>query len=330
MTQISEMQLESRSLSRRVVCLSLNMLLALSVAATMCSPTPAPVAATDDPQSGAPVPPEIALHVAAEEGDLDKVKELVASGADVNAKVDKEYEGFETYNVGMPPLHASCMADTTSTMQFLLDSGVDIHAMDAYGKTALHFTANTQLFSPILFEKIDLLLAHRADINEKRGRNEWVRQSAGTSWTENLPEFQPQQRDDGATVLHVVVDACTPELLSEFIKRGADVNAKSDIGMTPMFIASVYQRTEIVEKLIEAGARVSETSVSGVTPLHLASVPHQTNLNCDPRLIRLLIEHGADVLAKDVRGETPLDYAKKWGDEKAVEMLEDAMREVAN
>src|SRR5262245_13778568 len=58
------------------------------------------------------------LHCAAQDGDLETVRALVASGADVNAFDD----------LGMTPLHYAAKNEQLSIAQFLLQHGAHVNA----------------------------------------------------------------------------------------------------------------------------------------------------------------------------------------------------------
>ena len=67
----------------------------------------------------------------------------------------------------------------------------------------------------------------------------------------------------------------TPRMIQDFIKLGADMNAKNRGGMTALMLAAV---------------RV-------------------TAFNGNPEVIHTLLKAGADIFAKDNNGQTVLDYA---------------------
>ena len=92
------------------------------------------------------------------------------------------------------------------------------------------------------------------------------------------------------------------------LEAGADVNAQSDGGVTPLHGAVMFGHNEIVELLIAEGADVNAKAEGGSTPLQGAVV------GGSKEIVELLIVKGADVNAKsNVRGvntnETPLDMA---------------------
>ena len=72
------------------------------------------------------------------------------------------------------------------------------------------------------------------------------------------------------------------------LDQGADVNAKSNYGATPLFFASDRGNVEIVKLLLERGADVNvKDTFYGATPLGWALG------KSNPEIIRLLVEKGA-------------------------------------
>jgi ankyrin repeat protein len=88
-----------------------------------------------------------------------------------------------------------------------------------------------------------------------------------------------------------------------FISAGADVNARTTAGFTPLHWAASKDATATARLLITIGADVNAKAASGVTPLHWAANKNATNI------LAMLIASGADVEAKTDNGFTPLHWA---------------------
>ncbi|XP_042911828.1 uncharacterized protein [Parasteatoda tepidariorum] len=114
---------------------------------------------------------------------------------------------------------------------------------------------------------------------------------------------------DGCTPLHYAADEKVTKLL---IKRGADIEAKSMHGETPLHYAVNHDKYEVVEILIKNGADMNARSSRGYTPLHAAV------MNEKYEVVELLIKEGADVEAKNSYDVTPLFVA---GSEKIAKLL---------
>jgi hypothetical protein len=73
-------------------------------------------------------PPTMDISIAAEDGDLERVKELVAMGLSVNSRNDN----------GWPPLNRAAYRGHNEVVIYLLDQGAEIDAKEDSGFTALH------------------------------------------------------------------------------------------------------------------------------------------------------------------------------------------------
>jgi ankyrin repeat protein len=100
------------------------------------------------------------------------------------------------------------------------------------------------------------------------------------------------------------------------ISHGADVNAKNEMGMTPLHGACKKGFYDIAELLIEQGAEVGLFHQRDATPLHLACRAGSLEL------VELLMVHGADINAKcPWNASTPLHEASSGGSKLVVELL---------
>ncbi len=91
--------------------------------------------------------------------------------------------------------------------------------------------------------------------------------------------------------------------IQDLLERGADVNAKDNIGSSTLHWASSMNELEIAKLLIDRGADVKAKDDWGKTPLHRAS------WNNHIEIAELLLNRGANLEAKDVYEQTPLDLA---------------------
>ena len=70
--------------------------------------------------------------------------------------------------------------------------------------------------------------------------------------------------------IHVAAESGNIEAVKQAIADGADVNARSEFGYTPLHFAAQNSRREIAELLIANGADVNAKNESGNTPLDKA------------------------------------------------------------
>ena len=123
------------------------------------------------------------LHFSADDGNLEKVKELIEGGADVNAFDDE---------MSFTPLHYAVKADHIEVAKFLLSVGADVNAHNeaTIGETPLGEVAAT-----CSFEIADLLV--------KAGANPiipgWMQISA-------LHRAQKRKKEEGQRVYKLLLE----------------------------------------------------------------------------------------------------------------------------
>lgn len=91
------------------------------------------------------------------------------------------------------------------------------------------------------------------------------------------------------------------EVIKCLISHGADVNAVSDSGSTPVRSACFMTHMDIVSYLVENGADILKANYNGGTCL--------INSIQSVELCTFLLEHGANVNAMDIQNKTALHYA---------------------
>ena len=95
------------------------------------------------------------VYAAVRNNDLARVKTLVGSPADANAKDEQ----------GDSPLLYAAAVGSADAMKYLLDKGADVNVQNPFGSTALMISATD-------IAKVRLLVEHGADVNRasKQGR----------------------------------------------------------------------------------------------------------------------------------------------------------------
>ena len=114
-------------------------------------------------------------------------------------------------------------------------------------------------------------------------------------------------KDGGFTPLHLAIG--NKEIVQLLITKGADVNARSVVGWTPLQYATGDNKKDVVELLIAEGADVNaKGGIGGGTSLYLAA------MSGHKELVELLIAADADVNVRESQlGMTPLDMADDKG-----------------
>ncbi len=120
----------------------------------------------------------------------------------------------------------------------------------------------------------------------------------------------------GLTPLH---HACAGKIdaVRLLLARGAEVNARSANGTTPLYVAARFGQVEIAKLLVAGGADVNAVADGG-TPLAQAAYRGGAGL------VELLLASGADPKLPDGRGATPLHAAATWNAPDSAKRLLDA------
>ena len=105
----------------------------------------------------------------------------------------------------------------------------------------------------------------------------------------------------------------------EMLSDGIPVNVRDESdGFTALHhgAMNVTKIADVVNELLKNGANVNAQTKFGQTPLHWAA-------NCNHiDIMKTLLQHGADPTIPNYKGETPLIWARNKGYEGAMSLLE--------
>ena len=110
--------------------------------------------------------------------------------------------------------------------------------------------------------------------------------------------------DSNETPLHyAILFHLSDDLIDLLIERGADVNARTSKGTSPLFYAIRTTRLNVMEKLLALGARVDFVDEYGMTVVHFASHGRYPD-----RTLQILAQYNADFRATDSDGCNALHH----------------------
>eukprot|EP01088_Endostelium_zonatum_P001747 TRINITY_DN1209_c0_g3_i2.p1 TRINITY_DN1209_c0_g3~~TRINITY_DN1209_c0_g3_i2.p1 ORF type:complete len:429 (-),score=121.70 TRINITY_DN1209_c0_g3_i2:97-1383(-) len=206
---------------------------------------------------------------ALKENKMEKVRGIINSTKETGelaAHVNDAQEWF-----GQTALHLACSNGSLDVIQILLEQGADVNKQDDNGNTPLHAAVGDGNI-----ECCRLLLDAKADINV-------------------------QEKMHGDTPLHKVVAPDDFEDLCQlFIKRGAIVDIKNNVGATPLMKAAEAGSIGCMDKLLAAGADCKLQDNSGNTAMHRAVL-----CSSAVEAASLLLQYGAESEIENKAGETP-------------------------
>ena len=213
------------------------------------------------------------LHAAAARGHAEIVAQLLDAGADAGAS-----------GPGLSALHLAVLEGHARVVESILRRGGSPDVRDHQGYTPLHAaaqTGNTAAAAALLHAGAD------AD-------------AAG---------------HDGVRPLHLSAQRGHAAVASALLRAGAAQDAPVDRG-TPLAIAARAGHAAVVSALLDGGADLEARNQLGETPLHLAAF-----LGREP-VLRLLLERGACADACSDNDKKALFYVAEGRHARAVEMAE--------
>ncbi|MHC4542315.1 MAG: ankyrin repeat domain-containing protein [Planctomycetota bacterium] len=301
------------------------------------------------------------LFEAIRKGDVEQVRQLIAEGADIDAKwgdtstTEKEdiaddtplYYAVDANNMDLvkllveagadvnagswPPLFGAVDKNNTAIAEYLIDHGANINvyplggSLEGWGPLQETAVINNSI------EMAKLLIAKGGDINSVIYP---ALNSAIYEKRKDLSELLIQRGADVNTIdkwghsplYFALVRYDDLDIMNILIANGAEVDIKHPGGETVLMSAATAGRTEAVKLLLEADANVNAKNDRGQTALHVPldirnSDYHKYRLSKDT--IELLLASGADVNLKDKEGRTPLHLAAESADRDIVKLLLD-------
>jgi len=285
------------------------------------------------------------LLIAAYEGNLILVRQLVGSGVGIDAKDSMDGAGplhlacagghlpiakyfFEELNVdlesvtndGATPLCLAVSDGMLHVVQYLVEKGANPSHRLAYGTTPLILACIRGHLEIVKF-----LVEHcKVDVSASTKIGECSLFLAGQEGHYHLVEYLitvghadvNQERNDGIAPLNNAVWEGHLDIVQLLIKHGAILDGQDFNGQTALHVASEKGSGPMVSTLLWSRAMVDAKDNAGSTPLCVAASRGKLNVAV------LLLEAGANPAESGWNGNTPLHLACWCGHQKVVSLLQ--------
>jgi ankyrin repeat protein len=276
-----------------------------------------------------PAPPDLSIHRAAYEGNIEAVKQHAAAGTDVNAD-----DGG-----GGTPLHLAAMEGHKKIVGLLIEAGADVNVKDGDGLTTpLHWASGKEI--------AELLIAAGADVNAKDKKDftpldgaknkpeiaDLLRKHGGKTAEElnggepvaEAAKPEPPTAQTRQILIHNAAGAGNIEAVQYYLNKGVDINAKDYKGWTALHHASWDLHKEAVELLINEGAQINVKIPSGEeTPLDLIQSRNWSGVSESSKKQQLKKKEIVELLLKNGGKHGSIYGAARGGDLEAVKKFLD-------
>ena len=255
-----------------------------------------------------------ALRDAADSGNTDQVRELIASGVDINAK----QTGMWAY--GNTALHKACRQGNVESARLLLDAGAIINVTNSYGNTPLIYACREGTF-----ECAELLLARRANPNVVAEYKHTPLSLAREAKRLDLVKLLVDNKANmdvvvrGDTSLTYACSISHVGMAKLLVEKGADAHAKDAVGDSSLHLAV---RKDALKPLVAdmiaksgGGGKLDVAAGDGDAPLHTVS---RTG---DSELAALLMSKGASIRVENREKDTPLHIVCREGNASMAKLL---------
>jgi len=276
------------------------------------------------------------LHMSVLRGDIQRVRDLIASGLDVNC-LDQG---------GRTALHIAALkgkyvdrqgdGQSVQIVSLLMDRGADVSIVDGILKwTALRYADRTASWT-IVDRLLQDVAADTSDMSYTKQKlddpnflQEALTEAAVNGFTYitafildtgveiNIRLHSTRYSHQQYTLVHIASENGHISLLEFLLEKGADSNTCIWDNSTPLHLACRQGKKECVLALLRSSASTNHSNKKGDTPLHEAVRSGNSDI------VQILLSNDADAEVCNKDGDTPLHVACQVNNLTAVSHLMD-------
>jgi ankyrin repeat protein len=250
------------------------------------------------------------------------------------------------------PLLLAANNNSPRAVELLLKHGANVDSQDEDGRTALFWAAvnDSEEITGMLLSKaakvnlstlneatplhlaaandaqrvLKQLVGHGASLSAKTKKSSTDRDKDRRGWYNGTKKWK-YPAINGDTPLHVAINAASLPSVKILVDAGADVQAKDDLGRTPIFVAwemvnrfqsenGMNKEASLITKLLlSRGVSLNTSNQNGVTPLMKAAQ------NGTIELMQWLLDKSAVVGIQASRGEARKIFPQTHGYDKEID-----------
>jgi len=131
-------------------------------------------------------------------------------------------------------------------------------------------------------------------------------------------EYELEDYDDISPFFYAIRKYASMDMLELMLENGVDLHEVDSDGISALDMAIKFKRKEVIQFCLDRGFDLNISKrKSGITPVMLAAC------FSDIEMMELLLNNGGDINTPDRSGMSPKDYAKKLGQKKMVDFLDE-------
>jgi len=131
-------------------------------------------------------------------------------------------------------------------------------------------------------------------------------------------EYELEDYDEISPFFYAIRKYASMEMLELMLENGIDLHEVDSDGISALDMAIKFKRKDVIQFCLDRGFELNVSKrKSGITPVMLAAC------FSDIEMMQMLLDNGGEVNQADKSGMAPKDYAKKLGQKRMLEFLDE-------